>query len=414
MRESFDDLLDDPAMRLLQTSSALARRLTRVDGRALARLPAQKTQLLAARGLSGSSGLSGGALEAEAETPADPASLDWGQLGFDYVPTKSIALFEYSEDKGWDAGRLQGPMLNLHIASNALHYGQAIFEGLKVFRTKQGDVSAFNPLANCARLNRGCRRLLMPAVPEDVFMAGLESAIKDNAAYVPPYGSGGALYARPMLFGHGAKLGLGPAPKYSFAVMVSPVGAYYKGGKMSPLDALVIDDYDRAAPRGMGAVKAAGNYAADTLPAHEAKERGFPIGLYLDCVEHKYIEEFSTSNLVGISKDGSTFVTPKTPSILPSITNEMLQKLALDRGMKVEQRAVEVTELADFSEVACCGTAVVLGPLKSVTHGKTKYTFDHFDTLQKLYDDFTAVQNGDAPDKHGFHHTIIPAAAAAA
>lgn len=205
-------------------------------------------------------------------------------------------------DGAWDSGTLQTDfMLNVHALSNVMHYGQAIFEGLKCYHCADGKVRVFNPQANANRLRSGCERLQMPIVPDELFHAALDRVIIDNVDYVPPYGSGGSMYLRPFLFGHGAKLGLGPAPEYSFCVVASPVGAYYKGG-LEAIDALVVEQFDRAAPRGVGNIKAAGNYAPDVRPAYEAKSKGFPVCLYMDAKENAYVEEFSTSNFLGVTQ----------------------------------------------------------------------------------------------------------------
>jgi len=279
---------------------------------------------------------------------------------------------------------------------------QAIFEGLKAFHQKDGKVALFNPLENAKRLRSGCKRLGMPEISDEIFLEALTNAVEENVDYVPPYGSGGSMYLRPVLFGHGAKLGLGKAPEYCFAVMASPVGNYYSGG-LQAVDACVIEGYDRAAPFGVGNVKCAGNYAADVVPASEAAAAGYPIGLYLDAKEHKYIEEFSTSNFVAVSGDKSTYITPKSDSILPSITNIMLRQLARDRGMQVEERPVEFSELNSFSQVAACGTAVIVTPIKSITKGAVKVEIgEDFDELSALYKDVRALQTGDKEDVHGW------------
>jgi len=327
-------------------------------------------------------------------------------MGFSYVETKSVAYFDYDAEKGWSKGRLGGPQVDIHIMSNALHYGQAIFDGMKAFHRKDGMVSAFNPKENWERLKSGAERLGMPVVPETLFNDALNMLVKDNIEYVPPYGTGGSFYLRPTLFGHGAKLGLGVAPKYTFALLGCPVGNYYKGGSISPIDALVVDS-DRAAPNGMGNVKAAGNYAADVKPAADAAAKGFPIALYLDAKTNSFVEEFSTSNFIGISKDGTTYVTPDSRSILPSITNKMLQQLAIDSGMKVEKRVVPIAQVGDFAEIGACGTAVIISPIRSITVNSTKYEMaPEFPVLTSLYKKLRSIQTGDSEDKHGWHRDI--------
>jgi len=241
-------------------------------------------------------------------------------------------------------------------------------------------------------------------VSTEMFNEGLDRLLADNLDYVPPYGSGGSMYIRPFLFGHGAKLGLGPAPEYSLCYIASPVGAYYKGG-LQTIDGIVVDGFDRAAPAGVGNIKVAGNYAPDVQPSAKYKEQGYPICLYLDAKENAYVEEFSTSNFLGVTQEG-VLVTPSSPSILPSCTKAVVLQLARDLGIPVEVRPVPWSEVASFKEVAACGTAVVLTPIKSITRGVDKLTFDSFDTIAKLYDAVTAIQVGDADDAHGYTRAV--------
>jgi branched-chain amino acid aminotransferase len=286
-----------------------------------------------------------------------------------------------------------------------LHYGQACFEGLKAFSHEDGSVHLFRPESNAQRMQSSCQRTLMPEVPTDVFINAITAAVKDNIEYVPPYGSNGALYIRPLLFGSGARIGLQPADEYKFIVMVIPVGDYYKGG-LQPVDGLVIQDFDRAAPRGVGAVKVAGNYAADMLPNQMSKKQGFPICLYLDAATQTMVEEFSTSNFVGIS--GNKYITPKSPSVLPSITNKSLMQIARDIGMTVEEREVPIEELETMEEVLAVGTAVVVTPVGSITRLKgPTYTFceggEIGPTTIRLYERMRAIQNGEVEDVHGWN-----------
>jgi len=203
-----------------------------------------------------------------------PPLPEWETLGFNATPTARMIRYNWSAERGWDAGESSPEFtVTIHGLSNVLHYGQGLFEGLKAFHCKDGLVRVFNSHANAARLQSGAERLAMPVVPPELFDEAVDRCIRDNVEYVPPYGYGGAMYLRPFLFGHGEKLGLGAAPHYSFCVIASPVGAYYKGG-LEPIDALVVEGFDRAAPRGVGNIKAAGNYAPDVLPSILAKEKG--------------------------------------------------------------------------------------------------------------------------------------------
>jgi len=328
----------------------------------------------------------------------------WDKLGFDFTETRSMIKYNW-KDGAWDAGTITTDLnVTIHGLSNVLHYGQGIFEGLKAFHCKDGQVRVFNSGANAARLASGCRRLAMPEVSPEMFDEGLDRLLADNMDFVPPYGSGGSMYIRPFLFGHGAKLGLGPAPEYSLCMIASPVGAYYKGG-LTAIDGVVVEGYDRAAPAGVGNIKAAGNYAPDVLPSSQQKALGFPICLYLDAKTNEHVEEFSTSNFLGVTKDG-TLVTPYSPSILPSCTKRVILTLAQDMGIKVEERAVPYSEVADLAEVAACGTAVVLTPIKSLTRAGEKLTFDGFPTISRLYEAVTAIQVGEAPDEHGYTRAV--------
>jgi branched-chain amino acid aminotransferase len=298
----------------------------------------------------------------------------------------------------------------LHIGATALHYGQACFEGLKAFCHSDGQVYCFRPEENAARMQSSCRRIVMPELPTDLFIEAVRKVVNDNIEYVPPYGSNGALYIRPILFGSGPRIGLQPADEYVFLIMVIPVGDYYQGGLSTPVDALIISDYDRAAPQGVGAVKVAGNYAADLYPNLQSKKKGFPISLYLDAKTQSMVEEFSTSNFVGINHAKKLYVTPQSSSVLPSITNKSLMQIAHDEGYTVEARDIPVTELADFDEVLAVGTAVVVTPVGSVTRmvdgHEQVYEFGNHElgeTTKTLYQRVRAIQNGEADDTHGWN-----------
>lgn len=312
------------------------------------------------------------------------------------------------KDGNWGELRASEPYMKIHALANVLHYGQAIFEGLKAFAQKDGSVAIFNPLENAKRLQISGARMGMPHVSDEMFLSACEQVVKDNKEYVPPYGSGGSLYLRPFFFGAGQQLGLGRAKEFVFGVISSPVGLYYPTG-LKPVNALVIDEYDRAAPQGVGAAKTAGNYAADIVPAEEALKKGCQAALYLDAKERKYIEEFSSSNFIAITKDKSTFVTPSSPSILRSITNKMIRQLAEKKGLKVEERPVLLEEVMNggFSEIAACGTAVIVTPVRSVTaHGKTTIISEELDILEDLYNEIRSIQLGEIQDTLGWCHKV--------
>lgn len=255
----------------------------------------------------------------------------------------------------------------------------------------------------------------MPEVSTELFFEAIQDVVKDNIEFVPPYGSDGALYIRPLLFGSGPRIGLQPADEYTFLIMVIPVGDYYKGGLSTPVNGLIIPDYDRAAPQGVGNVKVAGNYAADLLPNMLSKKKGYPIGLYLDSKTRTMVEEFSTSNFVGINNKEKKYVTPKSPSVLPSITNKSLMQIAKDEGFTVEEREIHVDELATFDEVLAVGTAVVVTPVGSITKindDGTETVFEFGDkeklgeTTKLLYKKMRALQNGEAEDSYGWNVKI--------
>lgn len=253
------------------------------------------------------------------------ADIEWDKLRFSYTPTKSHLRFTW-RDGCWDDGELvESPFQSIHVLSGALHYGQTLFEGLKAFRGVDGNVRVFNSNANSHRLQNGMSRFLMPEIPQAMFNEAIDRVVRDNLAFVPPASTGGSMYIRPNVFGSGPVLGVQAAPEYTLNIVVTPVGPYYKGGGLEPVDALVITDYDRAAPKGVGAVKCGGNYAADLYPAALARSRGFPICLYLDPKTHSYVEEFSTSNFIGITKEGK-YITPKSDSILPSTTTRFFRR----------------------------------------------------------------------------------------
>ena len=334
------------------------------------------------------------------------AELDWPNLSFNYEQVNCHVEYTWKDGK-WDEGKeVEDPIIQLHVMANVLHYGQALFEGQKVFVQKDGAVAVFNDRENHARMVRGCRRLSMPEMSLELFHEAMNRAIKANLEFIPPYGSGGALYCRPLLIGSGLQLGLGPANEYRFFVVVSPVGSYYKTGSLKAIPAMIVEDYDRAAPQGVGDCKCAGNYAADILPAVEGKKAGFPIGLYLDAKEHRFIEEFNTSNFIAITKDGK-YLTPDSASVLASVTNKCLCVIAEDLGLKVERRAIDFdAEVASFKEVGAVGTAVVVTPIESITRRDTKFEFEGSEMLQRLHDTVRAIQNGEMEDKFGFMRRI--------
>ncbi len=325
-------------------------------------------------------------------------SLDWENLGFSYMklPYRYVATYT---DGRWTEGTLtEDATLHLSESSPALHYGQQAFEGLKAYRTKDGSIQLFRPDQNAERLQRTAERLLMPQVPTEMFIEACKAVAGANSDYVPPYGTGGTLYLRPLLIGIGDVIGVKPAEDYIFTVFAMPVGNYFKGG-LAPTNFLIQDQYDRAAPHGTGAAKVGGNYAASLLPGQYAKERGFSDVIYLDPATHTKIEEVGSANFFGITKNNE-FVTPISPSILPSITKYSLLYLAEHRlGMKAIEREVFVDELSEFVEAGACGTAAVISPIGGVQHADDFHVFysetEVGPVTRRLYDELTGIQFGD-------------------
>jgi len=342
----------------------------------------------------------------------------WEDLGFEFRPTKSNLRITYKDGEWGEMELCEDSFISIHMGATALHYGQACFEGLKAFAHEDDTVHVFRPDQNAIRLQSSCERTLMPVLPHDIFLKAVNEVVKDNIEYVPPYGSGGALYLRPLLFGSGPRIGLQPADEYTFVLMVMPVCDYYKGGLNKPVDGVIITDYDRAAPRGVGNVKVAGNYAADMLPNMLSKGKGYPISLYLDAATQGLVEEFSTSNFVGIDTEKSLYVTPKSGSVLPSITNKSLMTIAGDQGLTVEERDIPIGEMESFDEVLAVGTAVVVTPVGSVTMlggeedgtADKKYEFGSSEEVgpvtRKLYDRVRAIQFGEEEDTYGWNFKI--------
>lgn len=331
-------------------------------------------------------------------------NIDWSTLGFNYIKTDLRYVSRWKDGK-WDEGTLtEDNKLSISEASTALHYGQQCFEGLKAYRRKDGKIQLFRPDQNAKRLNSSCKRVLMPEVPEEKFIDACIQVVKANEAYVPPYGTGATLYLRPFVIGVGDNVGVKPAPEYIFCIFCVPVGPYFKGG-MSPVN-FTISEYDRAAPFGTGAAKVGGNYAA-SLYAHEvAVKKGFADCIYLDPKTHTRIEEVGAANFFGITKDNE-FVTPDSPSILPSITKYSLMHIAENYlEMKVSERDVLIDKLDEFNEAGACGTAAVITPIGGIEYKGNLHVF-HSETevgpvTKKLYDTLYGIQFGDVEAPEGW------------
>jgi branched-chain amino acid aminotransferase len=348
--------------------------------------------------------------EERSETNVTKADLDWANLDFGYHKTDFNIRYMW-RNGAWDTGTLtRDETIPMHIAATSLHYGQECFEGLKAFETRRGDVVAFRPDENAKRIARSCKKILMEPVPESLFMEAMERVVNANRHFVPPYGTGASLYIRPLVLGTGPQIGVRPATEYMFMILVTPVGPYFKTG-FKPVDLLISEDVDRAAPLGLGDVKVGGNYAAGIRGTVAAKKRGYADVLYLDAKEKKYIDECAPANFFAITKDGQ-YVTPASPSILPSITNKSLLTLAEEMGLRPVQRPVPVEELFEFAEAGCCGTAAVITPVGSITYRDRKAVYSKDGRVGRLttelYQRLRAIQLGDAPDKYGWVYKIPP------
>lgn len=336
-------------------------------------------------------------------------NIDWANLKFGYMPTDYNVRCYYRNGKWGEIEVSSSEIINIHMAATALHYGQEAFEGMKAFRCPDGKIRAFRIKDNAERLQSTCRGILMPELPTELFEAMVKKVVKLNERFVPPYESGASLYIRPLLIGTGAQVGVHPANEYLFVIFVSPVGPYFKGG-FATNDYVIIREYDRAAPLGTGRYKVGGNYAASLAANKMAHDAGYASEFYLDAKEKKYIDECGAANFFGI-KDGK-YITPKSSSILPSITNRSLQQLAKDLGMEVEVRPIPEKELSTFEEAGACGTAAVISPIRKIDdlENHKSYVISKDGKpgpwSEKLYTHLRAIQYGTEPDVHGWTTVI--------
>ena len=332
-------------------------------------------------------------------------NVDWAALPFNYHKTDYNVRISYKDGKWGEPELTQGEYISVHMSAPCLHYGVESFEGLKAFRGADGKVRLFRPDENGKRFAATARKLCMAELPVETFVEMCRMVVKANERFVPPYGTGATLYLRPLEIGMGAFLGVHPAKEFMVCVFVSPVGAYFKEG-IKPIRVIVNPDYDRAAPHGTGAAKVGGNYAASMLPGKIAHDRNFSDVIYLDPATHTKIEEVGSANFFGITADNE-FVTPLSPSILPSITKFSLLYLAENRfGMKAIQGDVKISELDKFVEAGACGTAAVISPIGGVQHGDDFHVFysetEVGPVTRKLYDELTGIQFGDVEAPEGW------------
>lgn len=324
-------------------------------------------------------------------------NIDWSNLGFGYMETDYRYVSNY-KDGAWDEGTLTSDsMITISECAGVLQYAQTIFEGLKAYTTEDGHIVTFRPDLNASRLADSAKRLEMPVFPEDKFIEAVEKVVQANAAYVPPFGSGATLYLRPYMFGSNPVIGVKPATEYQFRMFCTPVGPYFKGGA-KPIT-IRVSDFDRAAPNGTGHIKAGLNYAMSLHAIVSAHEEGFDENMYLDPKTRTKVEETGGANFLFVTKDNKV-VTPKSDSILPSITRRSLVYVAKEYlGLEVEEREVLFDEVKDFAECGLCGTAAVISPVgKIYDHGKEICFPSGMEkmgpTTQKLYETLTGIQMG--------------------
>lgn len=331
--------------------------------------------------------------------------IDWGSLGFGYTKTDYNVRSYYRDGKWGTLTVTDDETITMHMGATCLHYGQEAFEGLKAYRGKDNEIRLFRVEENAKRMINSAEYLKMQAPSVELFTEAVRAAVEANADYIPPYESGASLYIRPLLIGTAAQIGVKPGDEFLFVVFVMPVGPYFKNG-FNPIKCIIDRKHDRAAPHGTGHVKVGGNYAASLYSGELAHEKGFQNVIYVDPKENKYIEECGAANFFGI-KEGK-YITPASTSVLPSITNMSLRVLAEDLGLKVENRNIEVSELATLDEAGACGTAAVISPIGTIydeANDKT-YTFGDGQNVGewsiKLYNTLRGIQYGEIEDKHGW------------
>ena len=339
----------------------------------------------------------------------DKKNIDWANLGFGYVQTDKRFVANY-KDGAWDEGTLtEDPNVVLNECAGVLQYAQTVFEGMKAYRTEDGRVVCFRPDLNASRMADSAKRLEMPPFPEDRFVQAIVDTVKANIDYVPPYGSGATLYIRPYMFGSNPVIGVKPADEYQFRILTTPVGPYFKGGA-KPIT-IKVSDFDRAAPHGTGHIKAGLNYAMSLHAIVTAHKEGFDENMYLDAATRTKVEETGGANFIFVTKDGKVD-TPKSNSILPSITRRSLMVVAKDiLGLEAEEREVYFDEVKDFAECGLCGTAAVISPVGKINdHGKEICFPSGMEkmgpVIQKLYDTLTGIQMGRIEGPEGWLKVI--------
>lgn len=330
-------------------------------------------------------------------------NLDWAKLSFSYTPTDYNVRCTFKHGKWGDIEVSDSEYIPLHIAASCLHYGQESFEGLKAFRGKDGKVRIFRMEENAKRFIRSAEGISMEPLPIEKFCEMVRMVIKLNERFIPPYGTGASLYIRPLEIGTSAQIGVAPADEYTVIMLATPVGPYFKNG-FNPIKVCISREYDRVAPKGTGSIKIGGNYAASLNGGQLAHKKGYGNMLYLDPAEKKYIDECGAANFFAI-KD-NTYITPRSETVLPSITNMSLEVLAGDLGYKVDRRRIAYEELADFEEASACGTAAVCSPIGQIDNIDNGESFVYSKdgkagkVTTELYNALRAIQYGESEDKH--------------
>ncbi len=336
------------------------------------------------------------------------ADWEWSELRFDYYKTDCNVRYSYAPEMGWSAMQLSSDeYLPVPLAAACLHYGSSLFEGLKAFRGADGKVRIFRLEDTVERLQSSARRLCLPVPTREIIVEACCEVVRRNLRHLPPYGTGAAMYLRPVEIGTSTSFGVKPSEEALFVVFCSPVGPYFKGG-IRPIDVAIDREQDRVAASGTGDVKIGANYAASLLPYRNAHELGYSSVLFLDPKEHRYLDECVAANFYAIRDN--TYITPRSQTILPSITNKTLRQVALDMGMRVEERPIPVEELATFEECGCCGTGAIIAPIRKIFDMQTGESYCFGDEVGaqslKLYHHLLDIQYGLEEDRHHWN-TIL-------
>ncbi len=333
------------------------------------------------------------------------ADWEWSELRFDYYKTDCNIRYSYTPAEGWSSMQLSSDeYLPVPLAAACLHYGSSLFEGLKAFRGADGKVRIFRLEDTVERLQSSARRLCLPVPTREMIVEACTEVVRRNLRHLPPYGTGAAMYLRPVEIGTSTSFGVKPSEEALFVVFCSPVGPYFKGG-IRPIDVAIDREQDRVAAGGTGDVKIGANYAASLLPYRNAREMGYQSVLFLDPKEHRYLDECVAANFFAIR--GNSYLTPRSKTILPSITNKTLRQVALDLGMEVEERPIPVEELSTFDECGCCGTGAIIAPIRKIYDMQTGESYHFGDEVGakslKLYQHLLDIQYGLEEDRHGWN-----------